>query len=99
MTDAELRPLEVKQDRRRAMEFLLQRADVLDQPRLGLLIAVAHVDAEGVGAGEHQPADHPRVARRGSKRREDLHLARAGGEGFGHSRLKPLPACYGGSTR
>src|SRR6478672_4024511 len=84
MPDPELRALKVEQDRRRPMKFLLERANLLDELGLSLLVAVAHVDSEGVGADLHQPADDSGVARRGAERREDLHLARAGGEGFGH---------------
>ena len=85
MTYSELRPLKVEQDRRGAMEFLLERTDMLDQLRLLLLVSVAHVDSEGVGAGEHQAADHLGIARRRAERGQDLHLAVAGCEGFCHA--------------
>src|SRR6185369_7421392 len=100
MADPELGALQVEQDRRRAMEFLFERADMADQLRFLLLVAVAHVDAKGVGAGQHQPADGLGVARRRAERRQDFHLARAWCEGFRHrpphSRLRwrfnPKPA-------
>ena len=60
LADAKLGALQVEQDRRRAVEFLFERPDRVDQLGLLLLVAVAHVDAEGVGAGQHQLADHPR---------------------------------------
>ena len=77
MADPELGPLKIEQDGGWAPEFFLQRADVLDQLRLLLPVAVAHVDPERVRPGEQKPAYHLRVARRRTERRQDLHLARA----------------------
>ena len=85
MTYSQLRPLKVEQDCRGAMEFLLERTDMLDQLRLLLLVSVAHVDSEGVCAGEHQAADHLGIARRRAERGQDLHFAVAGCEGFYHA--------------
>ena len=84
LSNAQLGSLQVEQDRRRPMEFLLQRANVIDQFRLLLLVAVAHVDAKGVRAGEHQLANGLGVAGGGAERREDFDLARTGSEGVGH---------------
>ena len=80
----ELGALKVEDDCRRTPEFLLQRADHLDQPRFLPAVAVTHVDAEGVRAREHQLADHPGLARGGPERGEDLHLARPRRESLGH---------------
>ena len=55
-------------------KILFQRANRRDQLGLLFMVAVAHVDAEGVGAGEHQLADHlGRTACR-AERREHAHL-------------------------
>jgi hypothetical protein len=62
MADSKLGALKVEQDRRRPPELFLERADMIDQLRLLLLVAVAHVDPERVRAGKHQPADHLGVA-------------------------------------
>src|SRR5262249_38844244 len=84
MSDAQLRPLQVKQDRRGPVKFLFESANMFDQLRFLRLIAVAHVDPEGVGAGDHQLADRSCIARRRAERGQDLYLARTGGESFGH---------------
>ena len=84
----------IEKDRRGPPEFFLERADRLDQLRFLLLVAMAHVDAEGVRAGEHQLADRADVARRWPQRRQDLHLARTGREGRGHifaGHVRPSP--------
>src|SRR5690606_16278237 len=73
--DAQLGPLQIAQHRDRAVEFLLERADRLDRPAVNLVIPVAQVDAEGVGAGPEQPAQHVRVAAGRSDGGEDLDLA------------------------
>src|SRR5690606_29841498 len=73
--DAQLGALQVAQYRDRAVELLLQRADRLDDPGVGLVVAVAHVDAEGVGPGLEQPAKHVRVPARRAHGGEDLDLA------------------------
>ena len=75
--DPKLRTLKVEQDRDRAMLRLLERADRIDQLGFLGLAAVAHVDAEGVGARLHQRADHVRAGRCRAQGGQDLHLALA----------------------
>ena len=77
IADPELGALQVEQDRRRPPELLLERADRHHQRGLVGLVAVAHVDPEGVGPGTHQRLDHRRLGRRRAKRRQHLHLASA----------------------
>ena len=85
MADAKLGPLQVEQDRRRPAEFFLERADTLDQLRFLLLVAVAHVDPEGVGAGQHQLADHlRRRSRRARASPGSSPCACVEAESFGH---------------
>jgi hypothetical protein len=86
MADAQLRSLEVEQDRRRPPELLFERPDDFDQARLLAPVAVAHVDPERVRSGEHQPLDRPGVARRRAERGQDFHLARARRKDVGHLR-------------
>jgi hypothetical protein len=63
--DPQLWPLKIAQDRRWPAEFLFQRADRRDPLRMIFMRAVAHVDAESVGSGDEQRADHVRrIARR-----------------------------------
>ena len=76
LADAQLRPLKIGQDRRRAAEPLLQPPDRLDERDLRLLIAMAHIDSEGVGAGLKQGGDHLGVAAGGAERGEDADFAR-----------------------
>jgi hypothetical protein len=75
MADSELWSLKIEKDRRWTMEFLFERADMLDQLGLGLLVAMAHVDPERIGARKHELSDRSSVARGGPERRKDLHLA------------------------
>jgi hypothetical protein len=53
---------------------------------------MAHVDAEGVGPGAQQPADHLGRAAGRAKRRQDLHLApaQAGVVRIDHWQMLPL---------
>ena len=74
--DAQLRPLQIGEDRQRAVDLLFERADMRDQRGARLGSAVAHVDAEGVGSGEEQRADRVERVRRGAERRENLDAAR-----------------------
>ena len=65
------------EDRNRAAKALLDRADRGDGFGMGGVVAVAHVDAEGVGAGAHQLFDHFRAAAGGAEGGKDLYLAAA----------------------
>ena len=96
MADPELGPLKIEQDRRRAVEFLFERSDMLDQFGLLLLVAVAHVDSKRIGAGEHELADHSRVARGGPESCENFHFPRSWRESFDHLVSSPQP--FGAST-
>ncbi len=85
-----LRALQVEYDRRRSMQALFQVADGLDQGHLLGLLAMAHVDSEGVRAGLHQRTDHFGTGGSRSQRSQDLHLA---GARFRHA---PRHSGYGG---
>jgi hypothetical protein len=81
VADPQLRPLQVHEDRRRPVIFLLQRANRRDQGDFSLLVAMAHVKPEGVRSRLVKLADHLRAAARRPKRCEDSHLAGARGHG------------------
>ena len=75
--DAQFWTLQIDEDRGRPRIFLLKPADMLDQLRLVGLLAMAHVNTEGVGTGKKQLFDHlGRIAGR-AKRGENTHLAGA----------------------
>src|SRR3546814_5654652 len=78
--DAQLRPLQVDEDRRRTAGLFFQRAARGDRLRMAGVVAVARVDAKGVGAGTVQRRDHRGIRARWTKGRQDTHLAPAGGE-------------------
>src|SRR3546814_17023902 len=48
------------------------------------MVAMAHIDAEGVGAGAVQRRDHLRIGTRRAERRQNAHLALAGGKTLDH---------------
>jgi hypothetical protein len=77
LADPQLRPLQVAEDRNRAAKALLDRADRGDGFGMSGVVAVAHVDAEGVGAGAQQLFDHFRAAAGGAEGGKDLYLAAA----------------------
>ncbi len=77
-TDAQLRSLQVDEDRRRAAGFLFERADRGNHLGMAGVVAVAHVDAKGVGARAVQFGDHLGIGAGGAKRRRDADLALAG---------------------
>ena len=56
--DAQLGPLQIHQDCRGPVIRFFKRADIGDQLRLVGLLAMAHVHAEGIGAGAEQLFDH-----------------------------------------
>ena len=72
---AQLRPLQVRQDGDGAVEFLLQRTDVGDGAGMHLVLAVAHVDAEGIGARLEQAPQHVELVAGGAGGGEYLDLA------------------------
>jgi hypothetical protein len=88
LADAKLRPLQVRDDRRRPLQILLQRADDLDQPAVVVMRAVAHVDAECIGAGLREPADHLGRIAGGPERRKDANLSATGHELAGHGAFR-----------
>ena len=77
LADAQLRPLQVAQDRHRAAHILFDLADRGDGFAVSFVIAVAHVDAERVGPGQQQLLDHFRAAAGWPQRCQDLDLAAA----------------------
>ena len=87
LADAQLGTLQVGEDRDRAAELFLQRADRLDRLRMVGMFAMAHIDAEGVDPGLEQAGEHfgrPACRTDGG---EDLDLAAARielGGGVGH---------------
>src|SRR3546814_14810833 len=58
--DAQFRPLQVDEDRRRAAGFLFERADRRDHLRIARMVPLAHIYAEGVGAVPVLRPDHLR---------------------------------------
>ena len=70
--DAQLRSLQVAQDADRPGVFRLHRADRGDELAHPVVRGVAHVDAERVGAGLEQFADHLGIAGGGAERGDDL---------------------------
>ena len=77
LTDPKLGALEVEQDGSRPVELGLERADRLDQRDFSSLVAVAHVDPEGIGARRHQLGDHFAIVARWTQRCENSDLAPA----------------------
>ena len=75
--DAQLGPLQIGQDGDRATEFLFQMANGLDGLRMRFALAMAHVDAKGVGARAQQLGQHLGAAAGGADGGQDLHLAAA----------------------
>src|SRR5690606_14418304 len=75
LSDADLRALQVLQDRDRPLELLLDRADDLAALAVILVAAVAEVQAEDVGAGQEQLADALPVAAGRTQRGDDLRIA------------------------
>ena len=84
LADAQLRPLQVGEDRGGPAQPLLERTDRGDHRNLRFRVAVAHVDAKGGGAGFEQPLDHFGAVARRAQRGEHADLARTGIEGLGH---------------
>ena len=84
LADAQLRALKIGQDGGRAAEPFFQAADRLDQRDLRLLIAMAHIDPEGIGARLEQGGDRLGIAAGRAERGEDADFARTRGEGLGH---------------
>jgi len=76
-TDPQLRPLQVAEHRDGPSESLFRRAHRRDGFGMGRMIAVAHVDAKGIGTRAQQVADHVRRAAGRPQRRENLHPASA----------------------
>ena len=73
--DPELGSLQVRQDADRPPEFGLDTADSLNERAHQIVIGMAHIDAEDIGACLEEPADH-RLFRGGrSQRRQYLDLA------------------------
>jgi len=72
---AQLGPLQVRQDRDRAAIFLFERPDRRNGFAVDCVIAVAHVDAEGIGPRLEQPRQHLRRAAGRADGCEDLDLA------------------------
>src|SRR5690606_36397007 len=87
-------PLQVAQHRDRPVEFILQRADRADRLGMRRVVAVAEVDAKGVGPGPEQAPQHVGVAAGRAHRGEDLDLAAARFELCGHA-----AAPYGRAAR
>ena len=79
---AQLRSLQIDQDADRPAVAALDIADGRDQFAHLVMRGVAHIDAEHIGAGLEQPADHRKVGRCGAKGGEDLDTAEAS-HGFG----------------
>ena len=109
LADAKLGSLEIGEDRRRPVEFLLEPAYRFDDLCMVRMGAVAHVDAEGIRAGLRQPSDHVGRGARRTEGGENTHLAAArnelAGVGFAgrhgwpnsHSRREFQPAVNGKS--
>ena len=76
--DAQFRPLQIGQYGGWPMKFIFKFTDNSDARGMILRRAMAHIDAEGVGSGDKQRADHLRAVARGAKGRENTHLARTG---------------------
>ena len=74
--DAELRALQVDEDADRPLGIGLDLADCRHQAAEHVVVGVAHVDAEDVGAGPEEAADLRLVGGRRTEGREDLDLAR-----------------------
>jgi hypothetical protein len=90
LADAQLRPLQVGEDRGRPPQFLFEPADRRDVGTMHGMVPVAHVDAECIDPGEKQRADHLRPARCRPERGEDAHLARARGEELDQNKAPEL---------
>ena len=75
--DAQLGPLQIAQDRDRAHQVLFDRAHVGDGLAVGVMVAMAHVDAEGVGPPLDQLGDGLLVAAGRAQRGQNLDLALA----------------------
>ncbi len=82
--DAQLRPLQIDEDRRRAAGLLFERADRGDNFGVAGMIAVAHIDAKGVRPRAVQFGDHLGIGARGTEGRQDANLALAGGKALNH---------------
>jgi hypothetical protein len=70
--EPQFRSLQIDQDADRPAVARLRRANGLDQLAHLVVRGVAHIDAEDVGAGLEQAADHGAVGRRRAERRQDL---------------------------
>ena len=88
--DAQLWPLQIDENRRRAAGFFLQRADRGDDLGMTGMIAMTHIDAKCVGTGAVQRRDHLGIRARRAKRRQDAHLALAGGKTLDHKCSEPI---------
>src|SRR3546814_8030191 len=78
--DPQLRPLQIDEDRRRAAGVLFERADRGDRLRMPVMVAMAHIDAKGVGAGAVERRDHGVTVVAGTQGWKNAHLAPAGGD-------------------
>ena len=77
LADPQLGPLQVRQDADRPPDGGLYRADALDQGAHGIVVGMAHIDAEDIRAGLEEAADHRLLGRSRTERGEDLDLAAA----------------------
>src|SRR3546814_6410468 len=82
--DAQLRPLQVDEDRRRAAGLLFERSDRGDHLCMTFMVAMAHVDAKGVGARTVQLGNHRGVRACGPEGCQNAHLALAGDKALNH---------------
>jgi hypothetical protein len=75
LADAQLRPLQIGQDADRTADLFLDGAYAADQRAHQLMVGVAHIDAEDIGAGFEQLLQH--LLGRGGRTDsgEDLDLA------------------------
>src|SRR3546814_1457939 len=93
--DPQLRPLQIDEDRRGSAGVLFERADRGDRLRMPGMVAMAHIDAKGVGAGAVERRDHGGIGAGGTKGCQNAHLAPAGGETLDHNCSDCLFLRYG----
>src|SRR3546814_9679174 len=78
--DPQLLPLQIDEDRRRAAGVPFERADRGDRLRMPGMVAMAHIDAKGVGSGAVERRDHGGDGPGGPNGCSNAPLAPAGGE-------------------